>query len=75
MRTATGKAASMTEFSQGVYDLYGGDAAGAKHRFLQLAHDYPLDGGVRYYLYLADRLEHDPSLPCTLNLDHPGEGA
>lgn len=69
-----GKAASMTEFSQGVYDLYGGDAAGAKHRFLQLAHDYPLDGGVRYYLYLADRLEHDPSLPCVLNVDSAGKG-
>ena len=62
-----GKAVSMGDFSQGVYDLYGGDAAGAKHRFLQLAHDYPMDGGVRYYLYLADRLEHDPSLDCMLN--------
>lgn len=67
-----GKAASLSEFSQGVYDLYGGDAAKAKHAFLQLAHSYPLDGGARYYLYLADRLEHDPSLPCVLNADHSG---
>ena len=64
-----GKAVSMREFSQGVYDLYGGSAAEAKHTFLQLAHNYPLDGGARYYLYLADRLEHDPALPCVLNMD------
>ena len=70
-----GKAVSQGEFSQGVYDLYSGDAAGAKHCFLQLAHDYPFDGGVRYYLYLADRLEHDPSLPCLLNGDGVGGGA
>ncbi len=70
-----GKAASMKEFSQGVYDLYSGDAAGAKHRFLQLAHDYPTDGGARYYLYLADKLEHDPSLPCVLNVDSATGGA
>ena len=69
-----GKAASLGDFSQGVYDLYGGDAVGAKHQFLQLAHDYPADGGVRYYLYLADRLSHDPSLPCVLNLDKAGGG-
>lgn len=70
-----GKASSVREFSQGVYDLYGGDAAAAKHTFLRLAHSYPLDGGVRYYLYLADRLEHDPSLPCVLNVDSAdGEG-
>ncbi len=70
-----GKAVSQGEFSQGVYDLYSGDAAGAKHCFLQLAHDYPFDGGVRYYLYLADRMEHDPSLPCMLNGDSVGGGA
>ncbi len=69
-----GKASSIHDFSQGVYDLYGGDAAGAKHRFLQLAHSYPLDGGVRYYLYLADRMEHNSSLPCVLNMDSVGEG-
>ncbi len=69
-----GKAASMEEFSQGVYDLHSGDASGAKHRFLKLAHDYPMDGGARYYLYLADRLEHDPSLPCILNADSAAGG-
>ncbi len=69
-----GKAGSMSDFSRGVYDLYGGDAAAAKHRFLQLAHDHPMDGGVRYYLYLADRLQHDPSLPCVLNVDKLGGG-
>ena len=69
-----GKASSLSDFSKGVYDLYGGDAAGAKHTFLQLAHNYPLDGGARYYLYLADRLEHDPSLPCVLNVDTAAEG-
>jgi HAMP domain-containing protein len=69
-----GKEASMRDFSQGVYDLYGGDAASAKHMFLQLAHNYPFDGGARYYLYLADRLEHDPSLPCVLNMDNAGRG-
>ncbi len=73
-RVRRGKAGSMNEFTKGVYDLYGGDAAGAKHAFLQLAHSYPLDGGARYYLYLADRLEHDPSLPCVLNLDNADGG-
>ena len=67
-----GKVASMHDFSKGVYDLYAGDASGAKHTFLQLAHNYPFDGGARYYLYLADRLEHDPSLPCLLNGDSMG---
>lgn len=67
--TRRGKANSIDEFSKGVYDLYAGDAAGAKHTFLLLAHNYPLDGGVRYYLYLADRLEHDPSLPCLLEME------
>ena len=69
-RVRRGKAGSVNEFTKGVYDLYGGDASGAKHAFLQLAHNYPFDGGARYYLYLADRLEHDPSLPCVLNLDN-----
>ena len=68
--TRRGKASSTDEFSKGIYDLYSGDAAGAKHTFLKLAHSYPLDGGARYYLHLADRMEHDPSLPCVLNFDH-----
>ena len=67
--TRRGKANSMDEFSRGVYDLYAGETTSAKHTFLQLAHNYPLDGGVRYYLHLADQLEHDPSLPCMLHGD------
>ncbi|MBQ9459200.1 MAG: adenylate/guanylate cyclase domain-containing protein [Oscillospiraceae bacterium] len=70
-----GKAACMHDFTQGVYDLYAGDAALAKHTFLRLAHDYPFDGGARYYLFLADRMSHDPTLPCVLNIDAPnGKG-
>ena len=72
--TRRGKAGSIDAFSRGVYDLYSGDAAGAKHTFLQLAHNYPHDGGARYYLHLTDRLEHDPSLPCVLNFDHTEGG-
>ena len=72
--TRRGKANSVGEFSKGVYDLYAGDAAGAKHTFLLLAHNYPQDGGVRYYLYLADRLEHDPSLPCLLEMENGAGG-
>ena len=69
-----GKEGSLAAFTQGVYDLYGGSVAAAKRTFLNLARSYPLDGGVRYYLYLADRLEHDPSLPCVLNLDQRDGG-
>ncbi|MBO4419375.1 MAG: hypothetical protein J5789_06095 [Oscillospiraceae bacterium] len=70
--TRRGKASSAQVFAKGVYDLYGGDTVGAKHTFLELAHSNPLDGGARYYLHLADRLEHDPTLPCVLNLEHIG---
>lgn len=72
--TRRGKASSINEFSKGVYDLYAGDNTGAKRTFLQLAHNYPMDGGARYYLHLADRLEHDPTLPCVLNLDRADGG-
>ena len=72
--TRRGKAGSIDVFSRGVYDLYSGDTAGAKHTFLQLAHNYPNDGGARYYLHLTDRLEHNPSLPCVLNFDHTEGG-
>jgi hypothetical protein len=67
--TRRGKANSMEAFSRGVYDLYAGETTLAKHTFLQLAHNYPLDGGARYYLHLADQLEHDPTLPCVLNAE------
>ena len=72
--TRRGKANSVDEFSRGVYDLYSGDVVSAKRAFLQLAHSYPLDGGARYYLHLADRLEHDPSLPCLLDPDKTDGG-
>ena len=72
--TRRGKAGSLEEFSKGIYALYGGDTAGAKHTFLKLAHSCPLDGGARYYLHLTDMMEHDPSLPCVLNMDRSGGG-
>jgi hypothetical protein len=72
--TRRGKAGSIDIFARGVYDLYSGDTAGAKHTFLQLAHNYPNDGGARYYLHLTDRLEHNPSLPCVLNFDYTEGG-
>ena len=62
-----GKAQTVEQFSQGVYALYSGQTAQAKRTFLELVHDNPADGGARYYLYLADRLEQDPGLACGLN--------
>ena len=62
-----GKAATVKRFSQGVFALYSGDRAEAKHIFLELAHDYPDDGAVRYYLYLVDRMEMNPATPCELS--------
>lgn len=47
-------------FSEGVYTLYGGDFSKAKSIFLNLVHRGVADGGARYYLYLADRLEKEP---------------
>ncbi len=66
-RCRKGKAASVSDFSKGVFELYSGDPTSAKRMFLQLTHNYPLDGGARYYLYLADRMSHDPTFPCVLN--------
>ncbi len=68
--TRRAKTGSIEEFSKGIYDLYSGDIDGAKHEFLKLVHNSPLDGGARYYLHMADRMGHDPSLPCVLNFDH-----
>ena len=62
-----GKAATVKRFSQGVFALYSGDRAEAKHIFLELAHDYPKDGAVRYYLYLVDRMDANPDTPCELS--------
>ena len=62
-----GKAQTVSRFSQGVYALYSGETGQAKRIFLELVHDNPADGGARYYLYLADRMERDPALLCGLN--------
>ena len=62
-----GKAQTVQRFSQGVYALYSGETGQAKRTFLELVHDNPADGGARYYLYLADRMERDPELVCGLN--------
>ena len=47
-------------FSEGVYALYARDFTQAKRIFLGLVHHNTGDGGARYYLYLADRLEKRP---------------
>lgn len=47
-------------FSEGVYALYSRDFSKAKHVFLSLVRRSAGDGGARYYLYLADRLEKHP---------------
>ena len=47
-------------FSEGIYALYAGDFSRAKSIFLSLVHRGTSDGGARYYLYLADRLEKSP---------------
>ncbi len=62
-----GKAATAQRFAQAVFALYSGETAQAKRLFLELVHDNPSDGGARYYLYLADRLERDPEEACGLN--------
>ena len=63
----TQKASTLRQFSQAVLSLYSGDTAQAKRTFLELAHKTPNDSGARYYLYLADRLEQNPDLPCELD--------
>ena len=54
-------------FSQGVYALYGRDFSRAKGIFLRLVHHNTGDGGARYYLYLADRLEKRPEEAISLD--------
>jgi len=61
-----GKESTSARFSQGVLALYSGETARAKRIFLELAHRNSQDGGVRYYLYLADRMERDPDCACAL---------
>lgn len=55
-----GKQNTGQRFSEGVFSLYSHDFTAAKRIFLELAHDNPQDGGARYYLYLADRMERQP---------------
>lgn len=56
------------EFAEGIYAMYSLDFSKAKRIFLKLAHSSDEDGGVRYYLYLADHMEKNPgdevSLDC-----------
>ena len=55
-------------FSEGVYTLYGGDFSKAKSIFLNLVRRGAADGGARYYLYLADRLEKEPCEDISLEI-------
>ena len=57
------------QFSEGVYALYAQDFSGAKRIFLKLVHQNADDGGARYYLYLADRLEKHPETEISLDPD------
>ena len=61
------KAGTAQDFSRAVLGLYSGDTAGAKKEFLRLAHNVPEDGSARYYLYLADAMERNPRLECSLD--------
>ncbi len=61
-----GKANSGQRFSKAVLSLYSHDFAEAKKMFLELVHENPNDGGARYYLYLADRLEKQPEQEISL---------
>ena len=56
-------------FSEGVYALYSLEPARAKGIFLKLVHQNTGDGGARYYLYLADRLEKRPEAAVSLDCD------
>lgn len=61
------KSASARRFAEGVSLLYTGGVEQAKRVFLELVHETPDDGGARYYLYLADRIERVPDTVCELN--------
>ncbi len=54
-------------FSEGVYALYSHNFSQAKRIFLGLVHHNTGDGGARYYLYLADRLEKWPEEEISLD--------
>ena len=61
------KEATGSRFSEGVYALYSRDFSKAKRIFLSLVHHNTGDGGARYYLYLADRLEKRPEEEISLD--------
>lgn len=61
------KESTGARFSEGVYALYGRDFSQAKRIFLSLVHHNTGDGGARYYLYLADRLEKWPEEDISLD--------
>lgn len=61
------KLSSVKRFSEAVLLLYGGSVVQAKRIFLELVHESPSDGAARYYLYLADRMQHVPETPCRLS--------
>lgn len=65
------KESAAPRFAQGIFALYSQDIATAKRIFLELVHENPQDGGARYYLYLADRLEKQPGQEISLEC---GEG-
>ena len=50
-----------------MYALYSRDFSQAKKIFLTLVHHNTGDGGARYYLYLADRLEKRPEEEISLD--------
>lgn len=45
------------QFSEGLLTLYENDYTAAKRIFMDIARIHSSDGAVRYYLYLADKLE------------------
>ena len=61
------KESTGSRFSQGVYDLYSREFSQAKRIFLNLVHNNTGDGGARYYLYLADRMEKQPEEEISLD--------
>lgn len=66
--TRKGKETTLSRFSQAVMAYYSGDSSQAKRIFLELAHETPKDGGVRYYLYLADRTDVSSDDPGSFSL-------
>ena len=62
------KEQTCARFSDGVCALYSRDFAKAKRIFLKLVYSSSLDGGARYYLYLADQMEKKADEEISLEL-------